>query len=73
MKFTVEKFDDGIAHYLDIKILDNETDIYFKDTHAGQYMYFSSYALWRIKTAWVKEFNIIKSENKKVIIIYFVE
>ena len=55
MTFTVDKFDDGIVHYLDIKILDNETDIYFKDTHPCKYMYFSSYALWRIKTAWVEE------------------
>ena len=35
LKFTVDKFDDGIAHYLDIKVVDNETDIYFKDTHTG--------------------------------------
>ena len=33
LKFTVDTFDDGIVHYLDIKIVDNETDIYFKDTH----------------------------------------
>ena len=44
---------DGIVHYLDIKIVDNETDIYFKDTHTGQYMHFSSYAPWCINTAWV--------------------
>ena len=30
LKFTVDKFDDGIVHYLDIKIVDNETDISFK-------------------------------------------
>ena len=51
LKFTVEKFDDGIVHYSDIQIVDNETDIYFKDTHTGQYMHFSWYAPWRIKTA----------------------
>ena len=33
VKFTVGKFNGGIVHYLDIKIVDNETDIYFKDTH----------------------------------------
>ena len=33
LTFTVDKFDDDIIHYLDIKIVDNETDIYFKDTH----------------------------------------
>ena len=54
LKFTVDKFDDDIVHYLDIKIVDNETHIYFKDTHTGQFMHFSSYAPWRIKTAWVK-------------------
>ena len=58
MKFTVDTFDDGIVHYLDIKIVDNETSIYFKDTHTHthtcQFTHFSSYAPWRIKTAWVK-------------------
>ena len=44
MRFTVDKFDDDIIHYVDIKIVDNETDIYFKDTHTGQYTHFSSYA-----------------------------
>ena len=43
-KFTVDKVDDGIVHYLDIKIVDNETNIYFKDTHTGEYTHFSSYA-----------------------------
>ena len=28
LKFTVGKFDDGIVHYLDNKIIGNETDIY---------------------------------------------
>ena len=35
LKFTGDKFDDGIVHYLDIKIFDDETDIYL-DTHTGQ-------------------------------------
>ena len=54
MKFTVDKFDDGVVHYLDIKIVNNVTDIYYKDTHTGQYMHYSTFAPWRIKTAWVK-------------------
>ena len=40
LNFTVDKFNDGIVHYLVIKIVDNETDIYFKDTHTGQYIHF---------------------------------
>ena len=54
LKFTVDKFDDGVVHYLDLKIIDNETDIYYKDTQTGQYMHFSSYKPWNIKTAWIK-------------------
>ena len=54
LKFAVDKFDDGIVHYLDIKIIDNETYIYYKNTHTGQYMHFSTFAQWRIKTAWIK-------------------
>ena len=29
-------------HYLVLKIIDNETDVNYKDTHTGQYMHFSS-------------------------------
>ena len=51
LKFTVDKFDDGIVHYLDIKVIDDETDIYYKNTHTSQYMHFSTFPPWRIKTA----------------------
>ena len=39
-KFTVDKFDDGIVHCLDIKIVDNEIDIYCKDTHRSIHAFF---------------------------------
>ena len=54
LNFTVDKFDDGVVHYLDLKIIDYETDIYYKDKHTGQYMHVSSYTLWNIKTIWIK-------------------
>ena len=53
--FTVDKFDDVVMHYLDLKIIDNETDIYYKDAHTGQYMHLSSYTPWNIKTAGIIE------------------
>ena len=40
LKFTVDKFDDGIVHYLDIKLVDNENDIYLKDTHRSVHAFF---------------------------------
>ena len=54
LNFAVDKFDDGVVHYLDLKIIDNEIGICYKDTHLGQYMQFSSYTPWNIKTAWIK-------------------
>ena len=45
LKFRVDKFDNGIVHFLDIKNVDKETDIHFKDTHTGQYMHFFSHVL----------------------------
>ena len=42
LKFMADIFSDGVIHFLDIKILVDETDVYCKDTHTGQYTYFSS-------------------------------
>ena len=54
LNFIVGNFDDDAVHYLDFKIIDNETDIYYKDTRTVQYMHFSSYTHWNIKTGWIK-------------------
>ena len=48
LKFTVDKFDDGVVHYLDIKITNNETDIYYIDPNTSQYMHFSTFPPWHI-------------------------
>ena len=55
LNFKVDTSDDGVVYYLDLKIIDNETDIYYKDTHTGQYTHFSSYTPTDIKTAWIKD------------------
>ena len=54
IKFTVNTFPDGKVHFLDIKAGKNYTDIYYKDTHTGQYTSFHSETPWRLKTAWIK-------------------
>ena len=41
-------------HFLDIKIDKNHTDIYYKETHTGQYTSFHSQTPWHLKTAWIK-------------------
>ena len=54
IKSTVDTFPDGNVHFLDIKVDKNHTDIYYKDTHTGQYTSFHSQTPWRLKTAWIK-------------------
>ena len=54
IKFTVDTFPDGNVHFLDIKVHKNHTDIYYKDTHTGQYTSFHSQTPSCLKTAWIK-------------------
>ena len=54
IKFTMDKFDDGIVHFLDIKIIRCETDLYYKSTYTGQYSGFSSQTPCRLKTSRIK-------------------
>ena len=54
LHFTVDTFDGGDIHFLDIKIEGIETDIYHKPTHNGQYFDFTSQTPCNLKTAWVK-------------------
>ena len=55
LKFTIDKFTDNNVPFLDIKIDRNETDLFYKTTHTGQYIDFTSQTPWKLKTAWVKE------------------
>ena len=54
LKFTVDDFSDGNVHFLDLLIKKNSTDVYYKDTHTGQYTHFNSYTPWKLRTAWIK-------------------
>ena len=54
IKLTVDIFPNSNVHFLDIKVDKNHTDIYYKDTHAGQYTSLHSQTFWRLKTAWIK-------------------
>ena len=50
----MDTFLDDNVHFLDIKIDGNKTYVYRKETHAGQYVHFSSFEPWYQKTAWIK-------------------
>ena len=54
IQFTIDKFQDGIVHFPDIKINGSVTDLYYKTTHTGQYCNFSSQTPWKLKISWIK-------------------
>ena len=54
IRFTFDRFEDGIAHFLGIKTNGSNTNLYYKTTHTGQYCDFSSQASGKLKISWVK-------------------
>ena len=54
LNFTVDKFEDGKVHFLDLEISECGTDIFRKTTHTEQYTNFHSFEPWSRKTAWIK-------------------
>ena len=54
LQFTIDRFDNGKVHFLDISIERKKTDLYYKPTHTGQYSDISSNTPWNYKTAWIK-------------------
>ena len=47
LRFTINTFDDGNIHFLDIKILSHgETDLNKKGTNTGRYVQYYSYEYW---------------------------
>ena len=54
IQLTIDRFEDCVVHFLDIKINGSETDLYYKTTHTGQYCDFSSQTPWKLKISWIK-------------------
>ena len=54
LNFTVDTSEDKKIHFLDLLIDRNTTDIFYKDTHTGQYTNYNSLMPWKLKTCWVK-------------------
>ena len=54
IKLLTDGFTNEDVHFLDIKIHQNNTDIFHKDTHTGQYINYRSETPWKLKTSWVK-------------------
>ena len=54
LKFTVDTFQDGTVHFLNLEITDSGIDVFRKHTHTGQYTHFKSFEPWARKTTWIK-------------------
>ena len=57
LKFTVDEFEDGLVHFLDLNVdvaRGGEIDVYSKPTNTGQYSHESSYVPWNYKISWAK-------------------
>ena len=55
LKFTVDTFEDGKIHFLDISVYPNgDTDVYSKPTNTGLYSHYESYIPWRYKISWAR-------------------
>ena len=53
-RFVNDRFINEDVHFLDIKIHQNNIDIYYKDTYTGQYNYYRSQTPWKLITSWIK-------------------
>ena len=69
IQFTVDKFLNGNVHFLDIKINGNKTDIYFKETHTGQYTHFTSNT--RFGDSKLLGYDSYTIEQRKFVLITF--
>ena len=54
LNFTVDKFENGKVHFLDLEISESGIDVFRKTTHTGQYTNFHSFEPWSRKTTWIK-------------------
>ena len=54
LNFTVDTFEAKKVLSLDLLIDRNTADIFYKDTHTGQYTNYNSFMPWKLKTSWVK-------------------
>ena len=56
LQFNIDKFDDGLVHFLDLSydVTTGDIDVYSKPTNTGQYSHESSFAPWNYKISWAK-------------------
>ena len=56
LSFTVDRFENELPHFLDIKMSAQGLTVYRKNTHTGQYVYYDSCTPWNYKISWIRSF-----------------
>ena len=54
LRFTVDRFENEVPHFLDIKMLAQGLTIYRKNTNTGQYVHNDSFTPWNYKISWIR-------------------
>ena len=54
LRFTVDRFENEVPHFLDIKMSAQGLTIYRKNTHTGQYVHYDSFTPWNYKISWIR-------------------
>ena len=54
LKFTVDKFENSVPHFLDLEIHPDGVSMYGKETHTAQFLNFNSYTKFNHKVAWIR-------------------
>ena len=58
LRFTVNRFENEVSHFLDIKMSAQVLTIYHKNTHTGQYVHYDSFSPWNYKISWIRSLVI---------------
>ena len=53
LRVTVDRFENEMPHFLDIKMSAQGLTIYRKNTHTGQYVHYDSFTPWNYEMGWI--------------------
>ena len=62
LRFTVDRFENKVRHFLDIKMSAQGWTIYRKNTHTGQYVHYDSFTSWNYKISWI--FSLVTRDKR---------
>ena len=54
LRFTVDRFEKEVPHFLDMKMSAQVLIIYRKNTNTGQYLHNDSFIPWNYKISWIR-------------------